>query len=180
MAAVICFSGSIGSGKTSVSRIVARKLESKRASFGDYVRHLVQESGGDPNSRTQLQDFGQSCVERDPREFCLGLLNFFAYEASEQLVVDGLRHGSVFKELVDILTPQPVYLLHLIVDPNVRANRIANRGVSTMQSEKAMTHKVESDVEGILSSMANQLIDANKPKKQVVADVLAAISRLSP
>ena len=43
---LVCFSGKIGSGKTSISCAVARWLECGRTSFGDYLRDEVARRGG--------------------------------------------------------------------------------------------------------------------------------------
>ena len=51
---VICFSGKIGSGKSSVSASVAKGLDCKLASFGGYIRHMVEMQDGDPKNRQDL------------------------------------------------------------------------------------------------------------------------------
>jgi hypothetical protein len=66
---VVCFSRRIGSGKSSVTQTLANALRWPRASFGDYVRARVAERGGDPSSRKELQNLGQTLVEADPSGF---------------------------------------------------------------------------------------------------------------
>jgi len=134
--------------------------------------------GGDPSSRTQLQDYGQLCVETDTVGFCRGLLRFIDFKEAEQLVVDGIRHGSVFSELVRILAPQPVFLLHLSADPAVRSQRLADRGEASDGFRKASDHAVEAQIEAYLPSIADTLIDTNQSADEVLACALETISAL--
>ena len=66
---LVCFSGKIGSGKTSISGVVARRLGCGRSSFGGYLRDTIEQRGGDPDCRRSLQDLGQRRIERDPESF---------------------------------------------------------------------------------------------------------------
>ena len=74
MSLLICFSGQIGSGKTSVSAAVAEALGWRRTGFGDYLRSEIERLGGDPSSRQALQDLGQKLVDEDPTAFCREVL----------------------------------------------------------------------------------------------------------
>ena len=56
---VACFAGKIGSGKTSVTNVLARGLQWRRVGFGDYVRAELARRGGDPDVRKDLQDLGR-------------------------------------------------------------------------------------------------------------------------
>ena len=77
---VICFSGRIGSGKSSVTKALANALHWRRASFGDYVRARVAEQGGDPASREDLQNLGQALVEANPEAFAVAVIHAAGYE----------------------------------------------------------------------------------------------------
>lgn len=177
MLPIVCFSGSIGSGKSSVSKSVAQRLGCKRAGFGDYVRHLVASLDGDPNSRKELQDLGQSRVEADASEFCDGLLRYAEFEAPEQMVVDGIRHGRVFALLRQKFHPQQVILLHLDVEDGTRRTRFASRDGTADGLEPALAHAVEKESEGYLPSVATSVIDANRPFLEVVQACLQAIEQ---
>ena len=64
-ALLVCFSGKIGSGKTSTSNAVAKALGCGYASFSGYLRDVVARRGGDPDCRESLQDLGQDRIEED-------------------------------------------------------------------------------------------------------------------
>src|SRR3982751_2032964 len=74
MGIVVSFAGRIGSGKSSVSNVLAEALGWPRAGFGDYLRDELRRRGGDMASRQALQDLGQSFVEVDPEAFCRSVL----------------------------------------------------------------------------------------------------------
>ena len=114
MATIVCFSGKIGSGKSSVSKAVAQSIGCQRAGFGDYLRKLILLAGGDPESRRELQDLGQTLVQNDLSEFCEGLLSDIKYQTGTDLVIDGIRHVKIYDELATILLPAKVILLSLI------------------------------------------------------------------
>lgn len=177
MLPIICFSGSIGSGKSSVSKVVAQRLGCKRAGFGDYVRHLVSKAGGDPTSRQELQDLGQLWVEADASAFCDGLLEFVGFEAPEPLIVDGIRHGKVFSLLKQKLHSQQVVLFHLEVDHGTRRSRFGARDGSLDGLESALAHVVEQESEEYLPTIADRLIDTNQRFEQVVEATLEAIKQ---
>ena len=74
MSLLLCFSGQIGSGKSSVSTAVAEVLGWRRTGFGDYLRGEIARLGGDPDDRKALQDLGQQRVEDDSTAFCRDVL----------------------------------------------------------------------------------------------------------
>lgn len=91
MTVLVCFSGQIGSGKSSVSVAVATALGWSRTGFGDYLRAQIVQAGGDPHSRETLQDLGQRLVEADPEEFCRSVLNDGGFRPGEDFLIDGVR-----------------------------------------------------------------------------------------
>ena len=175
---VICFSGKIGSGKTAVSELVAQKLGWKRASFGQFVRHLVTQEGGDPTNRKQLQDTGQARESRDVGAFCRDMLDHFEVAQDENLVIDGIRHVSVIDKLTELLHPRSVYLLHLQASATARASRASSRGDKSGDFERASRHTVENDLEDDLPRRADRVLDATAPLEEVVSQCMRALDSL--
>ena len=99
MSLLICFSGQIGSGKSSVSCAVAHALGWRGPGFGDYLRAEIERAGGDPSSRQALQDLGQQRIEADAEGFCRDVLNAGGFILGEDFIVDGVRHFDMFKSL---------------------------------------------------------------------------------
>lgn len=174
----MCFSGSIGSGKTSVSRLVASELGWKRASFGVFVRQLVSDAGGDPENRKQLQDLGQTRIELDTVMFCRDMLAHFEVRPEDPVLVDGVRHISVFDTLQKLFPERRVLLLHLDLENEIRDFRLLERGDDRHDIGRAISHPVEQDMVQLLPDRADAIINAGRPLAEVVSMVLAEISRL--
>ena len=120
---LVCFSGKIGSGKTSISRAVARWLKCACTSFGGYLRHEVARRGGDPDCRESLQYLGQSRIEQDAESFCRDVLAAGGFVPGEDFVLDGIRHLGVLPHLVRIAAPSEVRLIFLQADAGLRSQR---------------------------------------------------------
>lgn len=165
---IVCFSGKIGSGKSSVSRAVAEQLGFQRASFGDYVRKLLSEAGGNTESRTELQDLGQSLVQNDLRGFCQGLLTNVGYKPGTSLVIDGIRHVDILDELTSIFGSKKVTLIHLEIGEDLRKLRVELRGDDPSEFGAAFIHPVERDTLSALPKRASTIIDAGDDLVAVV------------
>lgn len=172
---IVCFSGKIGSGKSSVSRAIAQQLGCQRASFGEYVRQLLSDSGGDPNSRADLQDFGQSLVNNDARGFCEGLLSEVNYQAGDDLVIDGIRHVDIYNILTTILVPAKIILIHLEIGENLRRFRTELRGDDPSEIGIASHHHVERDTILALPKKATAIVNAEDELSVVVENCVAEI-----
>jgi len=123
MSLLLCFSGQIGSGKSSVSAEVATVLGWARGGFGEYLRNEIERLGGDPGSREALQELGQKRVESDAMQFCQDVLDAGGFVPGDDFVVDGVRHVRIFEVLTSIGAPSQAKLLylehiHLMLDHN--------------------------------------------------------------
>lgn len=105
MSLLICFSGQIGSGKSSVSCAVAHALGWRRTGFGDYLRAEIERAGGDPSSRQALQDLGQQRIEADAEGFCRDVLNAGGFILGEDFIIDGFGISTYFESLSGSLRP---------------------------------------------------------------------------
>src|ERR1039458_2129720 len=92
---VVCFSGRIGSGKTSVSQCVATTLGAAWTSFGGFIRDAAQERGLDANSREVLQTLGAQLIsEKGTDWLCEQVITRAKWDGHQPLVIDGVRHRS--------------------------------------------------------------------------------------
>lgn len=174
MSLLLCFAGQIGSGKSSVSTAVAAALGWQRTGFGDYLRAEVGRAGGDPNDRESLQDLGQRLVEADPAAFCSAVLTAGGFRPSDDFVVDGVRHVSIFDLLVKLGAPSEAKLLFLGAEDSTRLERVATRA-DARDFARATGHRVESDLQIALPDRAHGAVDANQSLDRVVADCLALV-----
>ena len=128
---LVCFSGKMGSGKTSTSIAVANALACGYASFGGYLRDLVVNRGGDPDCRQTLQDLGQHLVQQDAESFCRNVLARADFVPGGDFVLDGVRHVQVLEHLDRIAAPSDVRLIFLKADTELRGKprrQTINRG----------------------------------------------------
>jgi dephospho-CoA kinase len=175
MRLVVCLSGRIGSGKTSISAAICETLHWPVVSFGNYVRHVVAERGGDPTQRAQLQEVGQQLVLSDPDKFVADTLRFHSYNDGANLIVDGLRHLSIYAAVGRAVSPAEVRLLHLDVDQHERFQRILRRSDVQYDPSIADQHVVESEVISALPDQADFIIDGSQAFEDVVKSCLREI-----
>jgi len=171
MSLLVCFSGQIGSGKSSVSAAVAAALGWRRTGFGDYLRNQIARLGGDPNDRKALQDLGQKRVEDDPAAFCRDVLAAAGFQPGDHFVIDGIRHVAIFEILAAVGKPSQARLLFLGALETTRSARVQTRA-DAKDLVRASTHAVEVELQYALPQRADAVVDADRPLDRVVADCL--------
>lgn len=174
MTMLVCFSGQIGSGKSSVSSAVAITLGWRRTGFGEFLRDEIVRTGGDPQSREALQNLGQRLIETDPEAFCRSVLAAGGFTPGDDFLIDGVRHVEIFRILGRIAAPSTARLLFLSVDEAHRLARVADRADKD-DFARAATHRVEAELRDDLPALADAVVDATRPFDDVVADCLANI-----
>ena len=92
MKAAIVICGRIGSGKSTVSAMLASDLSIQAVSFGDYIRQMAQR-GGRPATRSALQNLG-NCLYRQLGASGLlqATLEMAGTDNDEVVIFDGVRH----------------------------------------------------------------------------------------
>lgn len=176
MSLLLCFSGQIGSGKSSVSTAVAAALGWRRTGFGDYLRSEVVRLGGDPNDRKALQDLGQNRVEDDPATFCRDVLAAAGFQPGGDFVIDGIRHVSIFEILAELGKPSQARLLFLGALETTRGARIQTRA-DAPDFARASTHRVEAELLDALPKKADGIVNADQPLDRVVSDCLGLVQQ---
>ncbi|MGG6297892.1 AAA family ATPase [Leptolyngbya sp. AN02str] len=158
--AIIAFSGSIASGKSTLSQEVAEALQWKRVSFGDYVRSIAQ-SRGIVESREVLQALGTDLLQRDTKCFCRAVLIQAAWQLGQPLIVDGIRHMEVLATLKQIVAPMQLLLVFVTVDEAVRTNRLLERGTVNLEKYQQWEQdSTEQQVKSALANVADLIIDS--------------------
>ena len=174
MSLLVCLSGQIGSGKSSVSRAVAQELGCKRIGFGDFLRAELERVGGDSTSRPQLQELGQQRVATDPTGFCRAALAAGGFTTGADFVLDGVRHTEILQILGRLAAPSTVRLVYLDATELQRSQRVAIRD-NDADFPRTQTHQVEAESGDALRKQADLVVDADRPRVAVVADCLTAI-----
>lgn len=157
---VIGFAGKVGSGKSTISSLIAKDCNYKFVSFGDYVRKIANLRGLDC-TRENLQNLGHTLINEGINEFCLAVLNDVNWVKGESLVIDGIRHIEVIHELKKIVSPDSLKLIFLkINDSQLRAVRT---GYQIHYLQKVDNHPTESQVGTmIIAKQADLVLDAEK------------------
>jgi shikimate kinase len=169
-APVICFSGRIGSGKTSVSRSVAAQTAAAWTSFGDLIREIAMSQSLDPESREILQMVGERVIrERGVAWLCSEVIRRSGWMRDKVLVIDGVRHVSVFDELVSQLSGHRTYLVYL--DLKEACERV-NQQLSPQNRQVVESHSTERDVLQALPERADLVVSTVAPLESVVQDVV--------
>lgn len=176
MSLLLCFSGQIGSGKSSVSAAVAEALGWRRTGFGDYLRGEIAQSGGDPDDRQALQDLGQVRVDQDALNFCRDVLAAGGFQPGDNFVIDGIRHVSIFEHLSQVSAPSDAKLIFLEAGEVTRSSRVQTRS-DAGDFERASGHRVEAELRLGLPDRADAIIDADNALDRVVADCLDSVRR---
>jgi adenylate kinase family enzyme len=141
---VICLCGAPGSGKTTIAKAVAGQIGLQCGSFGDYVRSRAREQGLSAD-RGSLQRLGQSLVDQGPRDFCQATLDWLGWTPPHGLILEGLRHVSVYEALQALVHPIQVSLIFIDVDQALQRDRLKSRGGEEL-SRALMTDPTEREI----------------------------------
>ena len=173
---VLGFAGRIASGKSSISTAVANSLSLPRVSFGNYVRHLAEYIGLDPNDRTTLQDVGNFLVGY-PRAFCTNVLNQARYQPGERLIIDGIRHKEIVDELRLLVAPAAFVLIYVAANDETIERRIREERKSIDDIHRLEQDATEAQVKSVLAEIADIRIvnDDNLSREDVVEEVLRSL-----
>lgn len=159
---VLAFSGSIGSGKTTLSLSVAKTLNWPYISFGNYVRTVARRRGlGE--SREVLQEVGESLIQEGWEQFCKSTLTQITWEPGQPLVIDGIRHVEAVEMLRLLVLPSELLLIHIMLDELTRKTRLHKRSSSDYDRMQSIEeHSTEVQVKKQLPEMANLIVSGKR------------------
>lgn len=166
MKAVICLSGGIASGKTTVAQALAKRFPNVAVrSFGDVVRQQArgQEKALD---RAALQEVGLSLVQAGWQAFIGALLQNVS-QSIDVLIVEGIRHVEAVDELRRRRLSDRVLTVYLKVGFAVQEQRLRERG----ESSASRSHAVESSLAEV-EATADVVVDATLPLAQIEERIL--------
>jgi hypothetical protein len=172
---VICLSGRIASGKTSITQTISTALGWPRTGFGDYLRTRIAREGGDPNSREALQDLGQRLVDADPDGFCREVLRSGNFRPGGHLLLDGIRHVDIQARISKLVAPSRAVLIHLAIDDAEVQKRVASRPQGSTDLTRAEKHRVEAELASSLPQIADRVVDASLPLHILAGSLLSII-----
>jgi dephospho-CoA kinase len=148
---VIALSGRMGAGKSTLAIAVSERLGWPRVSFGNYVREVARKQETQ-ESRTILQELGESLVQSDPAGFTNAVISKVNFRSGA--VVDGVRHMEILHALQSLAVPLPVQLIYVETDEQLRIQRLTKRGMTPDEIRAADSHSTEVQVRGVLRETA--------------------------
>ena len=173
---VVAFAGAIGSGKSTLSTLVAQQLGWFRVSFGDYVRDYAQEQGLDAADRAVLQRVGQGLVLSNVGKFVQAVLapaRREGWEPGANLIVDGVRHTEARWALREAVVPADLKLVYVTVDEVSRQRRAAREHeIDPRTLSRYDQHIAEAQVPRILREYADLTVDNGLPPRLAVDQVI--------
>lgn len=164
MNSIVAFSGKIGSGKSTLSKSIAKDLNLPYISFGDYVRHVASLRGLD-YSRDTLQSLGENLIkEQGWLKFCINVLHHGGWNTSKPVILDGIRHVEALECIKQIVHPLEVILVFIQLAPVERARRITGRDKTDEPNlNRFDDHSTETQVNSTLLAAANIVVDGDMP-----------------
>jgi cytidylate kinase len=160
-AQIVLFAGPICSGKSTLSKAVAKKLAWRWVGFADYLRHVATDQGL-PTSRSYLQELGQQFIERGWLRFCQGVLDFAQWSRELALIVDGVRHVEAVNSLRSLTAPSPLTVVFVETPLQIRKERFATREPGS-SFDVVDSHPVERDSGVTLRLLADHVVDGSAP-----------------
>jgi predicted cytidylate kinase len=124
----IVLNGDLGSGKSTVSRLLAERLGIRRISVGDLYREMARQRGLTAlqlNLHAELDDKIDFYVDQLQKDIAAG---------GEQLIVDSRLAWFFFSAALKV---------HLIADPAVAAERALSRPGDTVESYASVAEAIE-------------------------------------
>jgi dephospho-CoA kinase len=169
MTAVVCLSGEIASGKTTVAQALAEQLSDVAVrSFGDVVRNRAR-SQGKPLDRATLQATGLELVAAGWKSFVDALLEDVSPSVSV-LVVEGIRHREAIEELQRRFSGDSFVTVFLKLEPAAQRNRLERRG----ESLAGRDHAIEASLPEV-EALADLVIDGAQPLLNTMRTILATL-----
>lgn len=165
---IICITGRIGSGKTTVGQALAKELCCNQHSISNFLKHSLENHGNLYPSRNDLQDEGEKYIKYGWNRFCHDFLKFISWDRSQPVVIDGIRHIEFIKTLSIFAFPLPVYVVYLSAGEDTVARNIQIRGYETINSNRLAEGNL-----GKIKELSNVAICADaRSIEEIVAEII--------
>lgn len=171
---IIVLSGAKGAYTSALSAVVAEVLGWKRARFSDFIRQEATSRGENPDDTTVLQKLGQLLVRDRLTEFVRSVLTMGERCPGENLVLDGLRHAEVFRELqTQVASSCDLRVVHVAIDDVAeRADRVKrSEGVTDTQFATYDKDSTEAEVEDT-PAFANLRVNGAEPRGHLTKTII--------
>jgi dephospho-CoA kinase len=166
------FSGPIGSGKSSVSKLFASTMGAGWAGFGSTIKEIALERHL-PINRQELQRLGAELVEKERASFCGQVIAKGSNEQKPLAVIDGLRHLSVLEELRRLVGRERLLCIYVDAPQASRLERVRSRdGLSSEELADLEKHSTEIEVKNRLKEIADFIATNSGPVEDCVHTIV--------
>jgi len=169
---ILGFAGRIGSGKSTISRMISQILGWPCLSFGDCVRTIAKERGLSVD-RESLQKLGQSLIDTDCEGFCKRVLSSYGNTKSQSVVVDGIRHTKVINTLKQLINSNDFVLIFVDTPENILLKRLdSEKNLNKKQLKELESHATEAEVNNAIRGLADLIVDGSKPVNDICEELV--------
>jgi Fic family protein len=133
---VIAFSGALGLYTGALSTVVGEILGWRQVRFSDIIREQALKRGQNPDDRGVLQLVGQELVRERAVDFVTAVLARGDWKPGRNLILDGLRHAEIHRELTRQLgNGGDLRVVHITMDDRKRRADRARRAEGLTQDQ---------------------------------------------
>jgi dephospho-CoA kinase len=177
---VIAIAGHAKSGKTTLANALSIRMGFPIASFGDEVRNIAVErrlvEPGSREERRVLMMLGEQLVAEELEGFCLRVLRSAGWEPGRSVIVEGVRHAAVVRELRELVQPTPCRLVLVDTPAHIRDQRFVEEGIGGPLVRAIMdAHSTEREVPEEVTLLADLVVDGSAPPDAMADLVLEHI-----
>lgn len=139
--------GEIGSGKTEVAKLLARRLKAKFISSRDIVSELIKREDFGHDSRTDFQNQSYDFVQNYDGCKKIGDKILDVFKLHERIIVDGIRQLDTFDYIKENLPSTKLIYIDLPIDSSFSFyKRRSKREITIHEFREVRNHPVERDI----------------------------------
>jgi adenylate kinase family enzyme len=163
---IICISGKVASGKTTLSKKISEIIGCNHFSVSDYLKSIAKMQRNDIIDRPLLQKLGEECINKGWDKFANDFLSFINYKNKKYIIIDGIRHVEFYKSLYQISSKLSV-LIYIEINDKVLLNRLLLRGEENID----YSHIAEGNLSNI-KDISDYILNADDKDVEVLAKEL--------
>jgi len=147
--AAVAISGPIGSGKTTITRLLAEWLGWPSAAYGDIVRDVAA-ARGLPCDRGHLQETGAELIAGGWDQFTKLVLDRVRWAPGQPVIIDGVRHLGAIASLRRLTAPLLLLVAYLEIPPRAGLSRAHQRDeIPPGLAGPCVSHPVERELPAV-------------------------------
>ncbi len=152
----IIISGEICSGKSTLATAISTTTGKAVASFGGFLRNYCLVKNIEA-TRQNLQDIGESFIQKDPKLFLARVISYSQGDAS--IIFEGVRHKSILTEIsngVELLKSIYIETNELTRHERYKAKHLEDLSIEEFRIK--CSHPVEREIT-LLKNVADIVLD---------------------